>query len=90
MHQTKRVVARTAEDWARTLGLNGSEAHEWQVQDDSRTHAQVAQRGGSSGTRVTVILNGDPDSVSSGLLIRLLSGLGYRVRVSVARNHSAA
>lgn len=102
MKKTKIVVARTPEALARTLGLSGFESHEWQVQhsllkklrqivrDDSLTHAQVAQRGGSSRTRVTSILNGNLDHVSSDLLIRLLSGLGYRVKVSVSRIDSAA
>jgi predicted XRE-type DNA-binding protein len=102
MNKSKGVVARTPEALARTLGLSGSEAHEWQVQhtllkklrqvvqDESLTHAQVAQRGGSSRTRVTRILNGNLDNVSSDLLIRLLSGLGYRVKVSVSRVDSAA
>jgi predicted XRE-type DNA-binding protein len=102
MNRTRPVVARTPEALARTLGLSAWEPHEWQVQhallkrlrrivrDGSFTHAQVAQRGGSSRTRVTAILNGNLDNVSSDLLIRLLSGLGYRVRVSVSRIDSAA
>jgi len=50
----------------------------------------VARRGGSSRTRVTSILNGNLDNVSSDLLIRLLAGLGYRVKISVTRADSAA
>ncbi|MBL8294405.1 MAG: XRE family transcriptional regulator [Bryobacterales bacterium] len=102
MNKTKAVVARTPEALARTLGLSGSESHEWQVQhallkklrrivrDESLTHAEVAQRAGSSRTRVTAILNGNLDNVSTDLLIRLLSGLGYRVKVTVSRIDSAA
>lgn len=54
------------------------------------THAEVAKRGGSSRTRVTSILNGNLDNVSSDLLIRLLAALGYRVRGSVSRVDSDA
>ena len=102
MIKTKPVVAGTPEDLARTLGLSGAESQEWQVQhsllkrlrqivrDESLTHAEVAQRGGSSRTRVTSILNGNLDNVSSDLLIRLVSALGYRVRVSVSRIDSTA
>ena len=102
MIKTKPVVARTPEALARTLGLSGAESHEWQVQhallkklrqivrDESLTHAQVAQRGGSSRTRVTAILNGNLDQVSTDLLIRLVSAVGYRVKVSVTRVVSAA
>ena len=100
--KAKMVTAKTSETLARTLGLSGIEAQEWQVQhallkrlrrivsDAALTHAEVAQRGGSSRTRVTSILNGNLDNVSSDLLIRLLGALGYRVRVSVSRVDSAA
>jgi len=102
MSKVKTVTARTPEALARTLGLGEAEAREWQVQhallrrlrqvvsDEGLTHAEVAQRGGSSRTRVTSILNGNLDNVSSDLLIRLLGALGYRVRVSVSRMDSAA
>ena len=60
------------------------------VHQESLTHAEVAQRGGSSRTRVTAILNGNLDSVSTDLLIRLLGALGYRVKISVSRINPAA
>ncbi len=102
MTKTRPVVATTPEALARALGLSGVESQEWQVQDEllkklrqvvrqeALTHAEVAQRGGSSRTRVTAILNGNLDNVSTDLLIRLLSALGYRVKVSISRIHSAA
>jgi len=60
------------------------------VREEGLTHAEVARRGGSSRTRVTAILNGNLDKVSSDLLIRLLGALGYRVKVSVTRVNTAA
>lgn len=102
MTKTSSVVAKTPEALARALGLSGVESQEWQVQHallkrlrqvvraESLTHAEVAERGGSSRTRVTAILNGNLDNVSTDLLIRLLSGLGYRVKVSVSRLDSVA
>ena len=102
MSKTKTVTAKTPEELAEALGLTAAEANEWRVQyallkrlrrivaDEGLTHAEVARRGRSSRTRVTSILNGNLDSVSSDLLIRLLSSLGYRVRVSVSRIDSAA
>jgi len=54
------------------------------------THAEVAKRAGTSRTRVTAILNGDLDHVSSDLLVRILAGLGYRVRVSVVKSDKVA
>lgn len=100
--KAKTITARTPDALAQALGLSGVEAQEWQVQhallkrlrqivvEGGLTHAEVARRGGSSRTRVTSILNGNLDNVSSDLLIRLLVGLGYRVRVSVSRVDSAA
>jgi predicted XRE-type DNA-binding protein len=100
--KTKTITAKTPESLALTLGLSGVEAQEWQVQhalmkrlrrivvEGGLTHSEVARRGGSSRTRVTAILNGNLDNVSSDLLIRLLAALGYRVRVSVSRVDSAA
>ena len=102
MTKSKTVTAETPEALAQTLGLSGVESQEWQVQyallkrlrlavdELGLTHAEVARRGGSSRTRVTSILNGNLDNVSSDLLIRLLAALGYRVRVSVSRIGSAA
>lgn len=100
--KTKTITATTPQTLARTLGLSGVEAEEWQVQhallkrltkivnEAGLTHAEVARMGGSSRTRVTSILNGNLDNVSSDLLIRLLAALGYRVKVSVTRVNSAA
>jgi predicted XRE-type DNA-binding protein len=102
MPKTKAVVAKEPDALARTLGLSAVESEEWQVQhallkrlrqivrDESLTHAEVARRGHSSRTRVTAILNGNLDNMSSDLLIRLLRGLGYHVRVLVSRIDSAA
>ena len=100
--KAKAILVNTPEALARTLGLSGLEAQEWQVQhelltrlrqivlDGALTHAEVARRAGSSRTRVTAILNGNLDHVSSDLLIRLIAALGYRVNVSVSQVESAA
>lgn len=102
MKKVNAIVANTPDELAEALGLGRAESLEWQVQHallkklqqviraESLTHAEVARRGGSSRTRVTAILNGNLDHVSSDLLIRLLSGLGYRVKVSVSRIEPAA
>src|SRR5664279_2741529 len=102
MPKLKPIVAKTPEDLAEVLGLSTAEAKEWQVQHallkrlkeivrrQQITHAEIATRAGTSRTRVTAILNGDLEHVSSDLLIRILGSLGYRVRVSVVRSDSAA
>jgi len=98
----KAVTVESPEALARALGLSSVESQEWQiqhallkrlqrvVQEESLTHAEAARRVRSSRTRVTSILNGNLDNVSSDLLIRLLGALGYRVKVSVSRIDSAA
>ena len=99
---SKSIVAKTPEAIAQALGLTVAEAREWQVQyallkrlqqiirKEGLTHAEVARLGATSRTRVTAILNGNLDSVSTDLLIRVLAGLGYRVRVSVSHAKTAA
>ncbi len=102
MAKATNLIATTPEELAQSLGLGSAAAQEWQVQyallkrlrkivsDEGLTHAEVARRAGSSRTRVTAILNGNLDDVSSDLLIRLLRAIGYRVKVSVSRIDSAA
>jgi predicted XRE-type DNA-binding protein len=102
MSKIKPIIAKTPEDLARVMGLPAAVAKEWQVQHallkrlkeivqrKSITHAQIAAQAGTSRTRITAILNGDLDHVSTDLLIRILASLGYRVRVSVTRADTAA
>jgi predicted XRE-type DNA-binding protein len=97
MRKPKLIVARTPESLAKELGLSDAEARDWQFQHEllSRlrtvvkreriTHARLATRAGTSRTRVTAILNGGLQHVSSDLLIRLLAALGYRVRVRISK-----
>jgi predicted XRE-type DNA-binding protein len=102
MTEEKRVIVDSPESLAQALGLLGAEVQEWQVQYDllkklrhavqkeALTHAEVAKLGKTSRTRVTAILNGNLDGVSTDLLIQLLASLGYRVRVSVSLVRPAA
>lgn len=102
MAKTRSVTAGNAKELAQMLGLSEVQAQEWEVQyallkrlrqivkDEALTHSEVAQRAGSSRTRVTAILNGNLDNVSSDLLIRLVSALGYRVKVTITRSKPAA
>ena len=83
------LVAKSPSALARTLGLSRAESRQWQVQyallkqlrqivrDDSLTHAQLAQRIGSSPTTVNAILSGNLDNVSSGLLRRLINSASH-------------
>ena len=97
MHRLKPIICKTPEELAAAMGLPATEAKEWQLQHallkrlkeivlrQGITHAEVAKRGGTSRSRITAILNDDLDHVSSDLLVRVLAGLGYRVKVSVAQ-----
>ena len=101
MHRVRPIVATTPE-LAGALGLSAAAAKEWTVQHvllkrlkeitrkQGITHAEIAKRAGTSGTRVTAILNDDLEHVSSDLLIRILASRGYRRRVSVVRSEGAA
>ena len=102
MAKQKPVIARNSAELARILGLKPADAHQWDVQiallqrlkgiiaERGYTHAQVAEKAGTSRTRVTGILNGNLQSVSSDLLIRLIGSLGYSVKVSVTKRKVAA
>ena len=101
MPKVKPVWARTPEALAEALGLPPAEAREWQVRQRllkrlkeivrkrRLTHAAIAERAGTSRTRVTAILNDRVDDVSSDLLIRILGSLGYKVNVTVSRVDAA-
>ena len=102
MSKVKPIVATTPEDLAGALGLPAAAAKEWQLQRlllkrlraivsrQNITHVEIATRSGASRTRVTAILNGNLDHVSSDLLVRILAALGYSVRISVVKSPAAA
>jgi len=102
MPKIKPIIARTPEELAASIGLSPATVKEWQVQRplvkrlkeiaarEKITHAEIAKRAGTSRSRVTAILNGDLEHVSTDLLIRILASLGCRVKVSVVRAETAA
>lgn len=101
MPTPRSTTARSPKLIAKAVGLTKADAKEWRVQyvllkrlqkivnDEGLTHAEVARKGTTSRPRVTAILNGNLDNVSTDLLIRLLESLGYDVRVSVSRSRAA-
>jgi transcriptional regulator with XRE-family HTH domain len=102
MSKLKTVTAKTPEALAQALGLSQADAREWRVQHtltkrlqdavkkEGVTHAELAQRAGTSRSRVTAILNDNLEQVSTDLLIRLLAALDYDVRVTVSKARRAA
>jgi predicted XRE-type DNA-binding protein len=99
MSKNKTLVARNSKELAEVLGLTDADRVALEIQFElaeqigvevrraGMTHAQLAELAGASRPRVTAILNGNLDGVSTDLLLRILAALGVRVRL---RFHRAA
>jgi len=99
MKANKALVARNPRELADALGLTDADRAAIEIQLEmaeqigvevrrlGMTHAQLAHLAGASRPRVTSILNGNLDGVSTDLLLRILAALGVRVRL---RFHRAA
>jgi len=99
MSTNKTLVARNSKELSEALGLTEADRAAMEIQFElaeqialetrraGLTHAQLAQLAGASRPRVTAILNGNLDGVSTDLLLRILAALGVRVRL---RFHRAA
>lgn len=91
------VSVDNAADLASALGLGVEVAAEWEFREDllekiisilaktKLTHQDIADRVGSSRTRITAILNHRIHDVSTDLLIRVLRAVGYRLQVQVKK-----
>lgn len=99
MSTNKTLVARNSKELADALDLTDADRAAMEIQFElaeqialetrraGMTHVQLAQLAGASRPRVTAILNGNLDGVSTDLLLRILAALGVRVRL---RFHRAA
>ncbi len=93
----KRVVARNSRELAKVLGLSDSDRVAMDVQlalveqigSEVRrlgiTHTALARLAMSSRPRITAILNGNLEGVSTDLLLRILAALGVRVELKFRR-----
>jgi predicted XRE-type DNA-binding protein len=93
----KPVRAKTAEDLGKALGLSEVETGEMEFRSDltcalakiirngKHTHAEIAQKAGTSRTRVTAIANGNTQGISTDLLIRVLSATGHKAELRVRK-----
>jgi predicted XRE-type DNA-binding protein len=89
--------AQTGRELARILGLSDDDSAAIElrvtilkkiiieVEKQAITHAELAARVGSSRTRITSILNGAIQDVSTDLLLRVVAALGIRARISFAQ-----
>jgi len=97
MRKRKAVWARSTRELADVLGLADADrvALEVQLELTERialevrrldiTHANLARLAGTSRPRVTAILNGNLEGVSTDLLLRLLAALRVRVELRFRR-----
>jgi len=70
---------------AMEVQLELAEQIAFEVRRAAMTHAQLARLAGTSRPRVTSILNGNLDGVSTDLLLRVLAALGVRVQLKFHR-----
>jgi predicted XRE-type DNA-binding protein len=87
---------------AQALGLSPAQGAEIEVraalcdkliliaQREGLTHAQIAHAAATSRTRVTAILNRNLHGVSTDLLLRIVSALGYRAKINLTKTKPAA
>lgn len=97
MKQIKTITTRTAGELAAALNLPTEEGVEldirWQLQKkiaeavrrSGMTHAQVAEAAGTSRTRLTALLNGTTEHISTDLMLRILAALGYSATLTFRR-----
>ncbi len=94
MKKTKAIVARTAAELAKALGLSPAEGTEIEfrselnskiievVKKKGLTHAQIAKLASTSRTRMTAIMNRNTKDISTDLMLRVLGALGYTAKIT--------
>ena len=94
MKKNKLVVTKTPRELAKALGLNPSDALEWEIRysvtqqimdvikKDPMTVTELAKRSGTSRARITKILKGESFGISLDVLFRVLGTTGQGVRLS--------
>jgi len=93
----RKVITRNSRELAAVLGLSGADHAALRVQFElveeigrelkrvGLTHAALARLAQTSRPRVTAILNGNLEGVSTDLLLRLLGALGVHVELKFRR-----
>ncbi len=97
MKKYKKIVSKTAKQLAMTLGLSKADGVEMEIRSElndkiieivkkeNLTHEQVAKLSQASRTRITAILNRNTQTVSTDLLLRILTCLGYRAKITFSK-----
>ena len=93
----RKVITHNSRELSAVLGLSSADHASLRVQFElveeigrelkrvGLTHAALARRARTSRPRVTAILNGNLEGVSTDLLLRLLGVLGVRVELKFRR-----
>ena len=94
MKKRKPVVTETPLELAEALGLDPSDALEWEIRHDVtrrimdvvRKHpvtvTRLAKESGTSRARITKILKGESIGISLDVLFRVLGAVGQKVTLS--------
>jgi len=90
----KTIVINNEAELAKAFNLSPAIVVEWEVREvlnkkiidlakkQKITHAEIAKKAATSRTRVTALLNGRREDISTDLMLRVLACLGYIPRLS--------
>ncbi len=97
MTKIKPIRTNNSKDLAKTLGLSPAEGAEIEFRSELNskiidivkkkkiTHIQLAKLVSSSRTRMTALLNRNTSNISTDLMLRVLSALGYKATLVVKK-----
>ena len=101
-NKSRNIVARDAFELSTILDLDPQDAIELDfraklnlkiveiVARSGLTHAEVSKKAKTSRTRITAILNGKTQGISTDLLLRIIYALGFRTNVTFSQAKIAA
>ena len=102
MSKIKPIRVRSVNELAQALGLSPADAAEMDIRRrlnhkiidavdrSGLTHADVARKARTSRTRLTAVLNRNTQGASTNLMLRILTALGYRAKITFSRHPRAA
>ena len=97
MAKVKTVRTNTVKEIAKALGLTAADGAEMAFRTELNlqiikivkrkkiTHLQLAKLAGSSRTRMTALLNRNISGISTDLMLRVLSVLGYKTSLKIIK-----
>ena len=97
MRKYKKVITKNAKQLAKAFGLSKADGVEMEIRSELNdkiidvvknaglTHDQVAKLAQTSRTRITSILNHNTQEVSTDLLLRILTCLGYKAKITFSK-----